>query len=111
MTPSWFIRSLLTYGTKERGAAVQGDAPHDAGAAAGRAAAALAIVDAELVLKAAEFAVGAAMIAQRGAAGRDGTLEHDLDRRDEPLRVRGRRACARRQRCGLASRRETRAIE
>src|SRR6266581_3453904 len=54
MTPSWFIRSLLTYGTKERGAAVLGDAPHDAGAAAGRTAAALAVVDAEFVLKVAE---------------------------------------------------------
>src|SRR5260370_34227847 len=111
MAPSRFIRSLLTYGTKERGAAVLRDAPHDAGAAPGRAAPALAVVDAEPVLKAPELAVGAAMVAQRGAAGRDGILEHGLDRRDEAFRMRRRRAGAGRQCRGFAARREARAVE
>src|SRR5260370_8931560 len=108
MRPSWFIRSLLTYGTKEGGAAVLRDAPHDAGAAAGRTAAALAVVDAEFVLKAPELAVGAAMVAQRGAAGRNGILEHGLDRRDQPFGVRRGRAIARPQRRGPAPRPEPR---
>src|SRR5260370_34230641 len=111
MAPSRFIRSLLTYGTKERGAAVLRDAPHDAGAAPGRAAPALAVVDAEHVLKAPELAVGAAMVAQRGAAGRDGILEHGLDRRDEPFGVRRGRAIPRRQPRGPAPRRDPRAVE
>src|SRR5216684_2966704 len=105
MAPSWFIRSFLTYGTKERGAAVLRDAPHRAGAAAGRAAPARAVIDAELVLKAPELAVGTAMVAQRGAAGRNGILEHSLDRRDEAFRMRRRRAVAGRQRRGFPSRR------
>src|SRR6266566_305194 len=111
MAPSWFIRSFLAHRTKERGAAVLGNAPHDAGAAAGRTAAALAVVDAEFVLKAPELAVGAAMVAQRGAAGRNGILEHGLDRRDQPFGVRRGRAIARRQRRGPALRREPRAVE
>src|SRR5260370_4107237 len=109
MGPSGCIRSLLTYGTKERGAAVLRDAPHDAGAAPGRAAPALAAVDAEPVLKAAELAVGAAMVAQRGAAGRYGILEHGLDRRDQAFRMRRRRAGAGPQCRGFAARRAARA--
>src|SRR5438105_15858687 len=111
MASSLLVRSLLAHGTKKRGAAVLGDAPHDTGTAAGRAAAALAVVDAEPVLKAAEFAVGAAVIAQRGAAGRNGILEHRADRRHQPFGMRRRRARAHRQRRGFPSRREARAVE
>ena len=48
-----------------------------------RARLALAIVDAEIVLEIAELAIGPAVIAQRRAAGRDGVVEHRLDRVDQ----------------------------
>src|SRR5262245_40522471 len=103
--------SLLALQAKERGAAVLGDAAHDAAAAAVRAAATRAIVDAKLVLKAPEFAVGAAVIAQRRAAGGDRSLEHLLDGGDEAHRVRRRHTGARRQGRGFAPRRQPRAVE
>src|SRR5438105_949595 len=111
MASSLLVRSLLAHGTKKRGAAVLGDAPHDTATAAGRAAAALAVVDAETVLKAAELAVGAAVIAQRGAAGRNRVLQHRLDGSNEPLGIGRRRAGARRQRRGPAPRRQAGAVE
>ena len=54
-------------------------------AAARRARLALAVIDAEVVLEIAELAVGAAVVAQRRAAGLDGVLEHRLDRVDQLL--------------------------
>src|SRR5262249_61669749 len=68
--------SLLAHGTKKRGTAILRHPPRDAGADARRAAAAFAIIDPELVLEASEFAVGAAVIAQRGPARPDPILEH-----------------------------------
>src|SRR5437764_877661 len=103
--------SFLAYRTKERGAAVLIDAPDGARAAAGRAAAALAVVDAKFVLKAPELAVGTPMVAQRGAAGRNRVLEHLFDRRDQAFGMgRGRRG-ARRQRRGFSPRRKPGAVE
>src|SRR5437763_12414827 len=104
-------RSLLAGGAKKRRTAVLRDPPDDAGAAPGRAAAAFAIIDPELVLKAPELAVGTAMIAQRGAARRNRILEHGFDGFDEPLCVRRRRTRAGRKCRSPAARRQSRPIE
>jgi hypothetical protein len=44
------------------------------------------VIDPEIVLEHAELAVGAAMVAQRRAAGLDGLVEHRLDRVNQPFR-------------------------
>ena len=76
----------------------------------GRAFFALAVVDPEIVLEIAERAVGAAMIAQRRAAGLDRVVEHRLDgvdqraRRARSARRDGRRwwrLALRRQQCAM----------
>src|SRR2546427_6504662 len=72
---------------KKRRSAALHHAPDGAFAARRRAAFAGAVVDAEIVLEIAELAVGAAMIAQRGAAGCDRVREHGLDGVDQPLRA------------------------
>src|SRR5215510_15474177 len=57
----------------------------DAVAAPCRTMLALAIVDAEIVLEQAKLAVGLFVVAQRGAAGLDGILQHCFDRLHQPL--------------------------
>src|SRR5436309_11950494 len=80
--PVWLS---LTDGTKKCRSAALHHAPDRAGATWGPAGLADAIIDTEIVLKIAELTVGAAVIAQRGAACRDGRGEHCLDRVDQPL--------------------------
>ena len=87
---------FLAHRAKERRAAGLHDAPDRAAAAGRRAWLALAVIDAEIVLEIAELAVGAAMVAQRRAAGRDRVLEHRLDRSTSRSRALVRRAGARR---------------
>src|SRR5262249_6449602 len=70
-----------------------------------------AVVDAEIVLEVAELAVGAAMIAQRGAAGGDRIREHGLDGIDQPLRALVRRRSLARDRGRAPLGREPRAVE
>src|SRR5262249_30207511 len=79
--------SLLAHRAKERRAAALPDALDGAVAAARDARLALAVVDPEIVLEQPDLAVGAAMIAERRAAGLDRILEHRLDRVDQPLRA------------------------
>src|SRR5947209_8443971 len=67
---------LLTHRAEERAPRPLHDALDRAFASLRRALLAFAIVDAEIVLKVAELAVGAAMIAQRRAAGADRIVEH-----------------------------------
>ena len=71
-----------------------------------RARLALAVVDAEMMLEHAEFAVGEPVIAQRRAAGLDRIVEHRLDAVDQPLGALVRRAASRRRwsrRCAWAT--------
>src|SRR5438132_291009 len=75
----------LTERTIECGPATLHHAPDRAGAAWRWTGVAGAIIDAEIVLKIAELTVGAAVIAQRGAACGDRLGEHGLDGLDEPL--------------------------
>jgi hypothetical protein len=70
-----------------RGAAALHDAPDGPRTAAPRAWLSFAVIDAEIVLKLAKRAGGLTMVAQRGAARRDGFLEHRLDRLDQRLRA------------------------
>src|SRR5262249_52388882 len=72
-------RLALAHRTEKRRSAGLHHAPDGAFAARRGAAFAGAVVDAEIVLEVAELAVGAAMIAQRGAAGGDRVREHGLD--------------------------------
>src|SRR4051794_21575239 len=88
MTIPWI--SPLAFRAPERRAAVLGEPPHDAAAAGAFACLALAVVDLERVLEIAEFAGGLAMIAQRGAAGFYGLIEHRVNCRHQMLRVVGR---------------------
>src|SRR5262249_53025805 len=101
----------LAHRAKERRPAGLDHAPDGAIAARRRAAFAGAVVDAEIVLEIAELAVGAAMIAQRGAAGGDRVREHGLDGMDQPLRAFVRRPGLGRDRGRAPLGREPRAVE
>src|SRR5207253_7891609 len=90
--------SLLAGRAKEGRASGLDDALDPAFAAGGRAGLSLAVVDAEIVLKQAEFAVGALVVAQRRAAGLDRLRQHGLDPFDEPHRALVRRPRAHRRR-------------
>src|SRR5690348_5346737 len=81
------------------------DAANRAAAAARRARPSGAVVDAEIVLEIAELAIGAAMIAQRRAAGLDGVVEHVADGRDQRSRAGRRFSASRRHGRGLPPRR------
>src|SRR5262245_35003628 len=72
---------------------------------------ALAVIDTEVVLEISELAVGAAVIAQRGAAGLDRRLEHGLDGIDQRLRAPVGKTRSRRDRGGPPPGREPRAVE
>src|SRR5579884_426426 len=92
--------SLLADRTVEGRARALDDAPDRAAAARARTRLALAVVDAEPVLKQAELAVGTAVVAQRRAARLDGIAQHCADRLGEPLRPFVRRILAVRERRG-----------
>ena len=102
---------LLTHRTKERAPRPLHDALDRALAARGRALFARAVVDPEIVLEIAEFSIGAAMVAQRGAAGADRIVEHGTDRVGERMRVRVRSALSDRDGRGDALGREMRAVQ
>src|SRR3954451_14747993 len=89
---------LLAHRAKERRSAGLHHAFDGAAAIRRRARLGLAIVNPEIVLEIAQLAIGAAVIATRRAAGRDGVLEHGLDGIDERLRALGWRAGLRRDR-------------
>src|SRR6059036_2450697 len=72
---------------------------------------AFAVVDAEIVLEHAELAVGLLVVAQGGAAGLDGILQHRPDRLHQPLGALVRRARARRNGRSAALGREPRAMQ
>src|SRR6266550_521829 len=72
---------------EERRSAALHHPPDDAIAARRRAGFPGTIIDAEIVLEIAKPAVGAAVVAQRRAAGRDRLREHRLDGIDQPLRA------------------------
>src|SRR5262245_24562945 len=97
--------------TKKRRSAGLHHAPDGTGAARRGAAFAGAVVDAEIVLEVAELAVGAAMVAQRGAAGGDRVREHGLDGIDQPLRALVRRPGFARDRGRAPLGREPRAVK
>src|SRR5262249_44776116 len=101
----------LAHRAKKRRPAGLHHAPDGALAARRGTAFAGAVVDAEIVLEIAELAVGAAVIAQRGAAGGDRVREHGPDGIDQPVRALVRRpGPARDRRCAPLGR-EPRAVE
>src|SRR5262249_56670067 len=102
---------LLTHRAEERRAAGLHHAPDGAVAARRGARLALAVVDTEVVLEVSELAVGAAVIAQRGAAGLDCRLEHGLDGIDQRLRALVGGARSRRDRGGPPLGRKPGAVE
>ena len=87
-----FSPLVLTGWTIESRPSSLDDAAYGSSAAFSRARFALASVDLEAVLKLAERAVGALVVAKRRAAGFDRVLEHRLDAIDERFRLRRRLA-------------------
>src|SRR5581483_3541495 len=85
---------LLTRRTKKRRPPVLHDALDGAAAARRAARLAFAVVNAEVMLKHAEPAVGQLVVAQRRAAVLDGVVERALDGVDQPLGALVRRAAA-----------------
>src|SRR5439155_22674492 len=106
-----WARLFLAHRTKKRRTPGLHDAPHGALAARRYARLALAVVDAEVVLEQPKLAVGAGVVAQRGAAGLDRVIEHRLDARDQPLGALVRCAGARGDGRGLPPGREPRAVQ
>src|SRR5262249_50311444 len=102
--------SLLAHRAEERRAPVLHHALHCPFAARGGAWFALAVIDAEMMLKISELAVRLAVVAQRRAAGLDRRVEHRLDGLDERVGalVRG---AARRDGRGAALRRHVCAVQ
>src|SRR4029450_13182990 len=70
-----------------------------------------AIIDAEIVLEVPELAIGAAVIPQRGAAGRDRLREHGLDGIHQTLRALVRRPGLGRDRRGTPPGRQPRPVK
>src|SRR5580700_5251053 len=102
---------LLTDRTPESRTSALNDATHPPSASGGGTGLALAVIDAKIVLEQPQLTVGAAVIAQRRAAGFDRLVEHVLDRLHETLGALGRRARSRRQgRCGALGR-QARAVQ
>src|SRR5262249_5134717 len=104
-------RLFLAYRTIERRAPVLHDALDRAPAARRRALLAFPIVDAEVVLEHAEFAVGKPVIAERGAAVLDRCVEHCLDAVDEAFGALVRGAGLPGDRRGNALRRSERPVQ
>src|SRR5919108_6543622 len=77
----------LTDRAEERRSAGLHHPPDRAIAARRRAGFPGAIIDAEIVLEVTELAIGAAVVAQRRAAGRDRLREHGLDGIDQSMRA------------------------
>src|SRR5476649_1139851 len=79
------IASPLALRAPERRAPILRKPPHDAAAAGALALFAFAVVDLKRVLEIAEFAGGLAMVAQRGAAGLDGLIQHRVNSANQTL--------------------------
>src|SRR4029450_9582798 len=96
---------------EERRSAALHHPPDRAVAARRRAGFPGAIIEAKIVLEVAELAIGAAVITQRRAAGRDRLCENGLDGIHQPLRALVRRPGLGRDRRAAALGREPRPVK
>ena len=101
----------LTGWTIKGGASSLDGAAYGSSAAFSGARLALAVISLEAMLKAAEPAVGALVVAQRRAAGLDGIRQHGLDGGDQSFRFFGGLARFRGQRAGALQRRNAGAMQ
>src|SRR6266700_5781479 len=102
---------FLTFRTPEGRPAVLRETLHDAAAARCLAGLALAVVDLERMLEIAELARRLTVVAQAGAAGPDGVIQHGVDCIDQSLRMIRRLTFLGRQRRGDPARRQMRAVQ